>query len=164
MLTLENSRGLAAILIEEDLDGAHGEDLVQWAQDALEQGHHSPSLIRLAIEEPPFFTPDLRRLFHEAVQELGYEPVGFERARAFHAQAIAIELLSASASPREIAGKLSRLYPPERSSPPFAAWWQLDEAFDCDYCLQQVTVGGQTLDETVYKELEALLHFDWRSV
>lgn len=55
--------GLAEILINDHLDGVTAEALVKWAQDALDQGHENAPLLKLAIKEPPYFTPDLRRLY-----------------------------------------------------------------------------------------------------
>jgi len=163
MLTLENSPGLAEILMEEHLDGATGDRLVKWAQDALEQGHDSPSLLKLAIEEPPFFTPDLRRFFESATLEIQIEQVTFEQARVFHAQTVAVKLNLAAASPFEIAWKLARIFPPHSTSGPFSIWWPLEEAFECDYCLRGVELHGKALHQAIQEELENLLRFHWRA-
>jgi len=164
MLTLENSPGLAEILMREHLGGATGEQFVRWAQDALEQGHDSPSLLRLAIEEPPFFTPDLRRLFEAATREIAIEHVSFEQARAFYAQSVGKHLAAASAAPREIAQTLARIFPPHMTSAPFDTWWQLEEAFECEYCLRGVELRGEVLDQAILDELEDLLRLNWRAV
>ena len=50
MLTLQNSPGLAELLMHERADGAADDQFVKWAQDALEAGHDSPSLLRLAVQ------------------------------------------------------------------------------------------------------------------
>lgn len=163
MLTLENSPGLAEILMNEQFEGTTGEQFVKWAQDALEQGHDSPSLLKLAIEEPPFFTPDLRRLFASATSEIQIQQVAFEQARVFHAQTIAKQLNSVAASPLEIAERLARIFPPHSSSAPFDIWWQLEEAFECDYCLRGLELRGKVLDQAIFEELDNLLRFNWRA-
>ena len=56
MLTVDNSPGLAAVLAARCLDVLRAEQLVTWAQRALECGFDTPSVVRLAMEEEPFFT------------------------------------------------------------------------------------------------------------
>src|SRR5437016_3379042 len=101
MLTLENSPGLAELLMNENAEGARDEQFVTWAQDALEAGHDSPALLRLAVQDPPFFRPDLRKLFLATSYELGIEHVSFEQARIFYAQEIARRLQSSAGTPQQ---------------------------------------------------------------
>ena len=163
MLTLDNSPGLAEILMNDHLDGVTAEALVKWAQDALEQGHDNAPLLKLAIEEPPYFTPDLRLLFQEATHEIGIEEITFDQARAFYAQSVGRRLAAASASPREIAERLARIFPPHMTPPPFDIWWKLDDSIDCDHCLEGMTQAGKVLDQVIADELANLLRFDWRA-
>lgn len=163
MLTLENSPGLAELLVTEAKVETTGEQFVRWAQDSLEQGHDSPSLLRLAIEEPPFWGPDLRRLFHSTVAEIGIEPVSARQAMVFHAQEVAVRLVTNNATPEEIATLFARMFPSHEAEAPFSVWWELEEAFSCDYCREGVQLRGAALHQAILDELNVLLSLNWRT-
>lgn len=163
MLTLENSSGLAAVLVAQYFDYLRAEQLVRWAQDALSEGHDTPSILRLAIAEPPFFTPDLMRLFESALSEAGIEQVTIEQARIFHAQRVLEEMLSSAQPARAIAAQLAQLFPAHDTLRRVGEWWLLEEAFWCEYCRVQAVTAGESIERVVLNNASTLLNIDWRA-
>jgi hypothetical protein len=140
--------------------GARAEEYVAWAQDALEAGHDSPALLRLAIEEPPFFTPDLRALFEAAVDELGLEKISGEQALIIHAQDVARRLAAGELHPREAATLLSNIFPPDLAPRGFTDWYLVH---DCDYCRESFAGPDRTLEQAIRAEASKLRDVDWRA-
>lgn len=162
MLRADTVKGYAALRSAEYRSVARAEEYVEWAQHALEAELETPSVLRLAIQDPPFFTPDLRRLFDAAVAELGIEPLSGEQALVLHAQQIAAQLRAGSISPIDAGLQIARIFTLEMGPPEFGQWQLIDEALDCDYCRASFA-GDQTLDDAIVEEAAKLLDFDWRA-
>ena len=154
--------GLAKILASEAFDTARGEQYVQWAQNALAAGLETPSVLRLAIEEPPFFTPDLQKLFRLALSELKVEPITDEEAMVLYAQQVARPILSGAMTPRDGARLFATLFPPHRTPAALGEWWKLDEAYDCDYCRTGVLQNYRSIEEAILAEARSLIAASWR--
>ena len=143
-------------LLVAELDGAlPGELYVSWALSLLGT-YDSPSLLRLAIEEPPHFTPALARLFRATFAELGVpfpSPVESLRLRATQ---IAREALSGGSSASEAAWQLCQLAEKHEGVPDAAFWQAADEAPVCDYCHEVATRGHPSLEAAIRSHLSHL--------
>lgn len=163
MLAAETVKGYAAIRSAEYRAVARAEEYVAWAQDMLEAGLDSPALLRLAIVDPPWFTPDLRRLFDRAVEELEIEPLAGEQALILHAQQVAQELLAATVPPLEAGSLIVEILTVHDAPPGLGQWSLVDEANWCDYCRDSFAGAGRTLEQAILEEATKLLALDWRA-
>jgi len=157
----DSIKGYLALLSAEYRSAATAEQYVSWAQDALEQGLDSPALLRLAIEEPPFFTPDLKRLFDAAVAELMIEPVRGEQALIAHAQEVAIKLLNHDITPINAGRQIARIFDVNVAPAGLTNWFLIGEAEYCEYCAASFA-GDQPLERAIVEEATKLLALDWR--
>lgn len=160
---IEEVPGIAVILAAEMLDLIRAEQYVSWAQDALASGLDTPSILSLAIEEPPYFTPDLQKLFAKIVRELNVEQITRDQAMVLHAQTVARMITSGSFTPREGAQALAELFPSHVAPRVLSEWWRLDEAYDCDYCRMGVLERYSTIEEAILDEARRLELADWRA-
>lgn len=159
--TAESIKGYIALLSAEYRSAATAEQYVHWAQDALEQGLDSPALLRLAIEDPPFFTPDLKRLFGAAVAELEIERITGEQALIAHAQELAVKLLNHDLSPRDAGRQIARIFDLDVAPSGFTHWYLIDEAEYCEYCAASFA-GDKPLESAIVEEATKLLAYNWR--
>jgi hypothetical protein len=164
-LRIDDVPGLPLLLAAEALELATAEQYVVWAQDALTADFDSPSLLQLAIEEPPYFTPDLRKRFHSALDELNVtERITLDQAMLLHAQQFARAMLAGNLSPRECAERIESLFPDASASLLRADWVQLDEAYDCDYCLSCVLATHPSIEAAIEDAARSLAAANWREV
>lgn len=159
----ENVARVAEIWSAEYRGVARAEQYVEWAQEMLARGYDSPSLLRLAVQDPPFFTPDIKHLFDQALGELHIEPVRGPQALVLHAQRIARELLSGAIAPRTASAELAKIFTIDLAPPGCRDWQLLDEADWCEYCAQRFAGDGQTLEDAILERAETLLRADWRT-
>jgi NAD(P)-dependent dehydrogenase (short-subunit alcohol dehydrogenase family) len=73
---------------------APGEAYVAVAQTALEAGFDTPGTLRLAIQDPPFFTPDLGRILVEMLRECDVRELIGDDALILHARVVAARIVS----------------------------------------------------------------------
>ena len=145
-----------SLLVAELDDALPGEHYVSWALDLLGT-YDSPSLLRLANEEPPYCTPDLARLFSATFAELGVPfpaPVDALRLRARH---IAREALAGFLPLSEATSQLCHLAESHEGVPDGAFWQAADEAPICDYCSDFAMKGHTSLEAAIRSHLTALL-------
>lgn len=159
--TADSVSGYFAVISAEYRSEATAEAYVRWAQDALEQGLESPALLRLAVQDPPFFTPDLKRLFDAAVSELQIEPVTGEQALIAHAQEVAIRLARREISPRDAGRRIARIFDSNVAPSGLTHWSLIDEAEFCEYCAAAFG-GDRPLESAILEEATKLLALDWR--
>ena len=162
MHAAETVKGFAAIRSAEYRGVARAETYVLWAQDMLEAGLESAALLRLAVADVPYFTPDLKRLFDLAVEEAGIEPLSGTPALILHGQQVAADFLAGFIRPGEAGAMLAEIFTPELAPPGFGHWQQLDEASWCDYCRESFTGPDRTLDQAIVEEATKLLAIRWR--
>jgi hypothetical protein len=161
VIPADSIKGYFALLSAEYRSAATGEQYVSWAQDALEQGLDSSALLRLAIEDPPFFTPHLKCLFDAAVAELMVEPVSGEQALIAHAQEVASKLLNHEASPLDAGRQIARIFALVVTPAGFTHWHLIDDAEYCEYCAASFA-GDQPLESAIVEDATKLLAIDWR--
>jgi hypothetical protein len=111
-----------------------GEDFVAWAIAALELEFDTPSVVRLAVEEPPFFEPSLRQRFEWALDEIQMTRVAPRVARIIWAQEVAAELEAGRMSPSRCASLISEIFAGEDVPASFDDWAALDETRNCELC------------------------------
>lgn len=163
MRSPETIRGYAAIRSAEYRSVARAETYVEWAQDMLEEGFESPALLSLAIADPPYFTPDLKRLFDTAAEHLAIEPLSGPQALVLHAMQVAAELTARSVSPTQAGALIASIFTADIAPPGFGQWQLIDEASWCDYCRQSFVGDGRTLEEAIIAEATKLLTVSWRA-
>ncbi len=139
------------------------EQYVEWAQTALELGFGGGNLMRLAVADAPLFMPAVRGLFEAALGELGLPSVTDRQALLLGARQVARRIVDGSIPPAAGAAELREALPPFEATPPLDAWWQLDEAYDCEYCRSVIVPSGQSVDEAVIAKARELLNLNWRA-
>jgi hypothetical protein len=161
----ETEPGVVRLVYARALGQDRAEEYVNWALAALERGRESESLVRLAVAEPPFCTPDIRLLFDRAWNDLGVAPVSTPQAHLLFARQVARDIVEGRLSPEAGATALGHEFNPFNIPlPVLGVWWQLKEAYTCDYCRAQVAASGGTVDGAVVAAAEKLLALDWRAV
>jgi hypothetical protein len=163
MRTADSINGYAAIRSGQVRDAVTAEEYVSWAQDALEAGYESAAIMKLAVADPPFFTPDLARLFEQAAVELEIEQISAEQALILHAQQVAIQLLLNQCDPRTAASRISTILPPDLAPAGFAHWHQLDEAYGCVYCAVSAVGSRASLEAAIIEDAQVLAAHEWRT-
>ncbi len=155
-MTILEEPSTVSLLVAELDETLPGERYVSWAL-ALLGTYDSPSLLRLAIEEPPYFTPALARLFRATFAELGVPfpaPVDSLRLRAIQ---IAGEAIAGVLPLSEATSQLCHLAENHEGVPDGAFWQAADEAPVCDYCNDFATKGHASLEAAIRSHLTALL-------
>jgi hypothetical protein len=150
-------RGLPELLSCRVRGIARAEEYVAVAQNALERGFDTPSVLRLAIEEPPFFTPDLDRLLQALLQECDIAEPTADAALIAHAQMIAIEIVSGRLQPGIGAEQLSEIFTLDHTPEGFGSWMTIAEGLWCDYCRDTAMQGHASFEDAIVAEAEAIL-------
>ena len=145
--------GTARFFVEQ----GSAEELIAWAQNTLELGYDSRSLLRLAVEDTSSFPPDVRRLFDAAVDELGIAPIDPAEGRLLWAQEIAQHLKDGLISPSTCASKVAGIFAGEDVSRDLGRWVDLDEMRNCEGCGYGADVAAPDLDAAIRRQAEELL-------
>jgi hypothetical protein len=136
---------------------ARAEDYVAVAQNALEAGFDTPSTLRLAIEEPPFFTPDLERVFAEMLRECDIAEPSADSALINHAKIVAVAIVAGTLSPTFGAEQISEIFTVDHTPEGFRAWTMIAEGLWCEYCRESASQGHDSFESAVVAEAETIL-------
>ena len=138
------------------------EQYVEWAQTALEHGFAGTNVIRLAVADPPLWMPAVQGLFEAALGELGLPVLTNRQALLLGARQIARGIVEGRITPAAGAAELSAAFSPFEAAAPLDAWWQLDEAYECEYCRSVMVPSGLSVDEAVIAKARELVSLNWR--
>ena len=148
--------GTVALLVADILGAAPDGEYVAWAQ-ALLDAHDSPSLRQLAVEEPPFFRPQLSRLFRAVFTEVGEPFPDGPQAVALLARSVAQQCLAGALPFSEGVAQLYRLSSAFPGQLDDGFWQVADEAPDCDYCWDEATGTYPSLEAAIRAHLLELV-------
>jgi len=143
-------------VVADILGVAPDEEYVTWAQALLET-HDSPSLRGLAVEEPPYFRPQLSRLFRTVFAELGEPVPEGPQAVTLLARLVAQQCLAGALPLSEGVAQLYRLSSAFPGQLDDGFWQVADEAPDCDYCWGEATGTYPSLEAAIRAHLLALV-------
>jgi len=127
------------------------EQYVEWAQRALEPGFDGKNLIRLAVADPPLWMPAVRELFEAALSELELPAITDRQALLLGAHQTARGIVEGRITPAAGAAELAAAFSPFEGVP-LDAWWQLDEAYWCEYCRSVILQDALSVDEAVISQ------------
>jgi hypothetical protein len=148
--------GTVALVVADILGAAPDGEYVAWAQ-ALLESHDSPSLRQLAVEEPPFFRPQLSRLFRAVFTEAGEPFPDGPQAVALLARSVAQLCLAGALPLSEGVAQLYRLSSAFPGQLDDGFWQVADEAPDCDYCWGEATGTYPSLEAAIRAHLLELV-------